>query len=335
MDYKAKFLSTIIYKQNKYLGLRKGSIMEKGRFYIKTQNEKILNILSHIMNDEAKSIQQVCERYGNDVNDVRYYDVYTIETSIGSRILKLSSEREAFNYENYLTGKNFAVPFYYGKWIIDDRVWIMIENVLGSDLRDMTNELAILVADKLAAIQNYYWKQGEECSLLRKTNERYNAYLKRILKRADSIIEHSEIRTAYQLFINRQMNCPCTLSHGDFLEFNVLHSNDDIIIIDWGFGGMMPYSLDIARFIAHATETRSTFPFYMSKEQKSLFVNRVYNKLEQKPTYEQYLSDLKLSILNEYIEFVEANEDEDGWYYNHALQLAEEILNTEFNYVAP
>lgn len=52
---------------------------------------------------------------------------------------------------------------------------------------------------------------------------------------------------------------------------------------------MMPYSLDIARFIAHATETRSTFPFYMNEEQKSLFINRLYNRLEQKPTYEQYL----------------------------------------------
>lgn len=303
--------------------------MVKGRIYIKTYEKSILDIVSYITNDEIISIEQVCERYGEGINDVRYYDVYRVTTSLGSRILKLSNKREAFNYENYLVGKRFAVPFYYGKWIIQDKVWIMIENVLGSDLRDMTNELAILVADSLAEIQNYYWKQNEESSLLRNTNERFKDYWKRILKRGDSILEYPEIRKAYQIFINRQMTCPCTLSNGDFLEFNILHSNNHITIIDWGFGGMMPYSLDIARFIAHATETRSTFPFYMNEEQKSLFINTVYNRLEQKPTYEQYLFDIKLAILNEYIEFVEADEDEDGWYYKHALQLAEEILNIE------
>lgn len=33
----------------------------------------------------------------------------------------------------------------------------------------------------------------------------------------------------------------------------------------------MPYSLDIARFIAHGTEDRATFPFYMTDGQKKLF----------------------------------------------------------------
>ena len=88
----------------------------------------------------------------------------------------------------------------------------------------------------------------------------------------------------------------------------------------------MPYSLDLARFLAHATEDRATFPFYMDTKQKKLFVERVYKNLNQKPEYSQYIYDIKLATLNEYVEFVEADEDEDGWYYKHALQLSEDIL---------
>ena len=73
----------------------------------------------------------------------------------------------------------------------------------------------------------------------------------------------------------------------------------------------MPYSLDLARFIAHATEDRSTFPFSMNDSQKRLFLNEVYENLTEKPDHKQYLSDIKLAVLNEYVEFIEADEDDD------------------------
>lgn len=299
--------------------------MELGRFYIEVSDGKILEILSHITNDEIKFIRQICERYGTGEDDVRYYNVYSIETSSGSKLLKMTDEREVFNYERYLSGRGFAVPFYYGKWMEKDSIWILIENVPGDDLRNMTDELAVLTADSLAQIQNYFWQQDEEEFLLKKTDDRFEVYWKRILRRAASVAENPGLRKAYQLFLNRQLTCPRTLSNGDFLEYNVVQTKDKVTIIDWGFGGVMPYSLDIARFIAHATETRSTFPFYMNARQKELFINRVYEKLERKPNYEQYLCDIKLAVLNEYVEFVEAEEDEDKWYYNHALQLAEDL----------
>ena len=64
----------------------------------------------------------------------------------------------------------------------------------------------------------------------------------------------------------------------------------------------------------------------MNEKQKKLFVERVYKNLNQKPEYSQYIYDIKLATLNEYVEFVEADEDEDGWYFKHALELAEDIL---------
>lgn len=301
--------------------------MELGRFYRKVSDEKILEILSHITSDEIKSIYRICERYGEDEGDVRYYDAYEIETVSGSKILKKTNEREVFNYESYLADKEFAVPSYYGKRVEQEDVWILIEDVSGDDLRDMTDELAVLAAESLVEIQNYYWQQNEEEFARKKWDDRFEVYWKRILKRAASVVDHPRLRKAYQLFLDRQLTAPRTLSNGDFLQYNVLRTNNKAVVIDWGFGGIMPYSLDIARFIAHATETKATFPFYMNERQKRLFVNRIYEKLDCKPDYRQYLDDIRLAVLNEYIEFVEANEDDDKWYYHHAMQLAEEILN--------
>ena len=145
----------------------------------------------------------------------------------------------------------------------------------------------------------------------------------------NKIINEPIIGEAYSIFLKHQLTCPRTLSNGDFLEFNVVNHDNRVYIIDWGFGGIMPYSLDIARFIAHATVDRATFPFYMSDNQKELFVEKVFEKLIRKPDHSQYIYDIKLAILNEYVEFVEADEDEDGWYYKHALQLSKEILEIQ------
>lgn len=53
------------------------------------------------------------------------------------------------------------------------------------------------------------------------------------------------------------------------------------------------------------------------------------NKLQNKPDYEQFLFDIKLAVLNEYVEFIEADEDEDNWYYDHVLDLSKELLESQ------
>ena len=107
-----------------------------------------------------------------------------------------------------------------------------------------------------------------------------------------------------------------------------MNHDGKVYAIDWGNGGVMPYNLDIARFIAHGSEDRLPFPFYMTQAQKALFVQRVYQCLDCKPEYRQYLFDIQLAVLNEYVEFMEADEDEDGWYLTHANTLAQEILSS-------
>lgn len=299
--------------------------MEMGRFFVEVSDPKIHEIVAHITRETVMEIQRVCERYGTEEADVREYDVYRVRMSSGKKILKMTEAREAFNYEKYLSCGKYAVPGFFGKWEDGEDVWILIEDISGEDLRDMTEEQAIQAAECLSQIQNAFWQEAGEFEE-KKTDDRFEVYWKRILRRAASVAEHPVLRKAYQMFLDRQLECPRTLSNGDFLQFNVVHSGDKVTVLDWGFGGIMPYSLDIARFVAHATENRCTFPFYMSDGMKKVFIDKMYERLDKKPDYKQYLTDIKLAVLNEYIEFVEAEEDEDGWYYDHALLLAEEII---------
>ena len=292
--------------------------MGVGQFEINDVSNKIQGLAEKILGTGViESMTRVCERYGREEDEFRKYDVYKINTQNGTKIMKKSSEREVSNYEKYLHAKNFNVPAYYGSHVDGKNLWIILDSIEGEDLREMSDALARAAAESLAAIQNAYWNCRDK--------ERFDAYIQRLEKRYSFIKKDDVIGKAYKVFLERQLACLRTMSNGDFLEFNAVNHKGKVYIIDWGFGGIMPYSLDIARFIAHATENRATFPFYMNDDQKKIFVDRVYELLRIKPDYKQYLYDIKLAILNEYVEFIEADEDEDNWYLEHAKRLAEEI----------
>lgn len=293
--------------------------MAIGRFEINEVCNEVMAIATNIVGvDEIKSVTRICERYGEKEDDFRKYNVYKIKTDAGERILKKAPEREVNNYENYLRRRGFNVPEYYGSYNDGKDLWIVLESIEGSDLRDMTDELARGAAESISGIQNAFWNNTDK--------ERFESYIERIERRYSYIIDKPIVGKAYGMFVERQKTCPRTMSNGDFLQFNAACNNGKVIIIDWGFGGVMPYSLDLARFIAHATEDRATFPFYMNDDQKKIFVDGVYDRLKEKPDYQQYLHDIKLAILNEYVEFIEADEDEDDWYMEHATKLAKELL---------
>ena len=108
---------------------------------------------------------------------------------------------------------------------------------------------------------------------------RFEVYLERISRRLACIKDEPEIGEAYRALFERQKTCHRTLSNGDFLEFNVIDKNGQVFIsLTGALAVSCPYSLDLARFIAHATENRATFPFYMNDEQKRLFLGHRLRK---------------------------------------------------------
>ena len=303
--------------------------MELGNFEKEIKNTEIEKIAANIINEPIKAVSRICEQWGEGEEEVREYDAYIITSGLKKYILKKTGKREAEIYKYYLSKGNFSVPHFFGAWQEKEEEWICIEYVNGTDLSDMTDEIALQAAKSLGDIQINFWTNRTEENPESEVENRFVEYWKRILRRASFVADKPVLRQAYQIFLDRQLTCPCTLSNGDFLEWNAIYDGEKVVIIDWGFGGIMPYSLDIARFIAHATETRSTFPFYMNNSQKELFLNKVYEQLQTKISHEQFNMDVNLALLNEYIEFVEADEDENNWYIEHANELALEIIESK------
>ena len=264
----------------------------------------------------------------------RKYNVYKISTEKKAYVLKCSDKAETVLYRDFLQGKGFAVPQYYGDTEFDGHVWLLMEYIDGLDLCQFDQKMAVASADTLAQIQNFYWGCEME-------DGRFQRYLERIHRRAGCLGKEPELAAAYDRFLERQKDCPRTLSNGDFLQFNGILHGGRVYMIDWGFGGIMPYALDIARLIVHGSEKQESggFPFYMDDGLRKIFVQAQYERLRQKPDWERYLMDIKLAALNEYVEFLEEDlndpevsreEIESGIYYKRARKLAEIINSGSF-----
>lgn len=288
-------------------------------FEQKVDNNEIIQIAWSILGSEDETeFRQICLRYGEKADEVRCYDVYKFCYQGKMLVLKKGSNQEVDCYENYLTGKDFHVPEYCGSLRDGESIWFVTDFLDGTELSSMTDELALAAAETVAKVQNVFWNSND--------TSRMDVYRQKINKRYAFVKNEPVLGEAYRRFVERQKRIPRTLCQGDFLQINAINKAGTVYMIDWGSGGILPYALDIARFIAHGTEKQETFPITMNDRQKDLFVRRVYELLQEKPDYQQYLSDIRLAVLNEFVEFVAADEDDDGWYMRHARALAEEIL---------
>ncbi len=291
------------------------------------------DIFMRLAQKETMDSFEVAQFFDDGEGELRCYDVYKIAADGLAYVLKKSDAAEVSIYRDFLAGHGFKTPAYLGSGEYDGKIWLLMEYIEGNDLREFTEGMAYGCADSISAVMNAYWQRDEREFEGRKLDHRFEKYWKRINKRAQCLEGEPLLRQAYSAFMQRQLTCPRTLCNGDFLQYNAIRRGGEIYIIDWAFAGIMPYSLDIARLIAHGTKDRRTFPFYMVDEYREIYVRQVYEKLTEKPDWEQYIRDIKLSLLNEYIEFIEwelnhPDEERDGvfsYYYSQARKVAQEI----------
>ena len=204
---------------------------------------------------------------------------------------------------------------------------MLMEFAEGDDLKSASEDGVRAFAKSLTAVMNAF-PMGR-CY----DDKRYLRYMKRLERRALCLDEEPVLKRAFGVFFERQKEIPITLSNGDLLPINVLYDGVKATIIDWEFGGFMPYALDIARFIAHSRPNGEVTSFKMTDELKRLFLDLVYDGLIVKPAREVFDRDIKLALLNEYVEILEyylndrtaerGKVYED--YYPRAKMLAEEI----------
>ncbi len=117
------------------------------------------------------------------------------------------------------------------------------------------------------------------------------------------------------------------------MPINCIYTGEKVYLIDWEYGGFYPYSYDIARFMAHSGETGKE-TYRLSAEQKQLFVQTIYDNLNEKPDRNMFERDIRLTVLYEYAVILrdylkdpEKPRDEVfGMYYEKASELARELL---------
>lgn len=295
------------------------------------RKQKLIGIIKNIKGECTENIN--IERFHDNGEgcDVAY-NVYKVTLDNMKYTLKKSDDYEIEVYEKFLKNKDLPVPKFEGWTLMDNTKWILLEYIPGSDIRKFNEDIAIGCAESLTSIFNTYWLQNFNDH--KRLDNRFERYWARINKRAECLKDEGELSSAYNVFLERQLTCPRTLCNGDFLQYNAIRNDKSIILIDWAFGGIMPYSLDVARLICHGSEKYFPFPFYMTDEYRKIFLKEVYNRLNIKIEYRQFIWDVILSSLNECIEFIEKElndkslERDEGfkYYYKNCHNLAHIIL---------
>lgn len=307
--------------------------MERGIFLAPIQGEEFeeakLALFQILGNTEVISIESF---HDNSQEIERVYSVYCVTCSRQQYVLKKTNEQEVEIYAKYLEGHSFKVPQFYGATKIEEQVWILTEYIEGTDGKRFNQEIASHLAKNLSDIMNVYWVERDFGTI--PSEERFNRYWKRINQRKECLAEYPVLNQAYDVFLERQKTCPRTLCNGDLMQVNMIWNQKDVYLIDWAFGGYMPYALEVARVISHGTDT--DFAYYMTDELREQFTREVYQNLTQTQlSFEEFYQDVKLACLNENIEFLEyyfnhPEEQRDRYFefdFNRATMLANDILN--------
>ena len=234
---------------------------------------------------------------GSVYDEGKCYNTYKLVSGGRAFVLKRYSDPEDRDAEvkHYSLLAGLPVP----KLLGAAEGCILMDFVEGDDLKEPTDEGIRAAAESLTAVMNAYpMGRGYD-------TERYERYLRRLERRAECLADEPELARAFAVFYKRQKEIPLTLSNSDLLPINILYNGKKATIIDWEFGGFMPYALDIARFIAHCTEDGSVTCFRMSREQKRMFLDLVYSGLEAKPEREVFERDILLAPFNECVEILE------------------------------
>ncbi len=168
---------------------------------------------------------------------------------------------------------------------------MVTEFIEGNDLKEMTDGSVSRAAASLAEIMNAFPLGDYD----RAVADKEIAYRE---KRLDTLKNEPLLYAAYSLFLDRLKEMPLTLANGDLVPINCIYEGSRVRIIDWEYGGFMPYALDIGRFLAHSGEG-AAFPYRMTPAQKALFVDRLYDNLRNRPERAVFDRDVTLAVLDE------------------------------------
>ena len=229
----------------------------------------------------------------NFADEHKRYNVFKILHPLGTFILKHFDDPNRFTSEKAVYGLlsgDLPVPRAIG-FTEDVMITAFVE---GHDLKEMSDESAARAAASVAEIMNAF-PPGKEYD--RTAAEKEIAYR---AKRLEDLGDAPLLAAAYARCLRRIEVMPLTLANGDLVPINCLDTGDRVYLIDWEYGGFLPYALELGRFLAHSGE-QAVFPYRMTEAQKTLFCDQVYEKLNVKPGREVFDRDVRLAVFDEMI----------------------------------
>jgi hypothetical protein len=205
---------------------------------------------------------------------------------------------------------------------------MVTEFIEGNDLKEMTDGSVSRAAASVAEIMNAFPPGSGYDRTVAEKEIAYRA------KRLACLEGEPLLHRAYTLFLDRMKEMPLTLANGDLVPINCIDDGKRVYLIDWEYGGFMPYALDVRRFLAHSGE-HAVYPYRMSDAQKTLFCDRIYEALHEKPDRSVFDRDVRLAVFDEWIMIVswylknpDEPKDETFFVYSEkANALAKELLS--------
>ena len=267
------------------------------------------------------------DRFCDDFADEhKRYEVFRIVHPRGTFVLKRFNKPERFAAEKAILERfspDLPVPRVLG-FSADS---VLMEYIAGDDLKEMTDESVSAAAASLAEIMNAFPLGDYD----RAVADKEIAYRE---KRLDTLKNEPLLYAAYSRLLDRVREMPLALANGDLVPINCIYDGSRVRIIDWEYGGFMPYALDVGRFLAHSGE-HAVYPYRMNDTQKTLFCDRIYEALHEKPDRSVFDRDVRLAVLDErimivswYLKNPDEPKDETFFVYSeNAKALAKDLLS--------
>ena len=251
--------------------------------------------------------------------DDSYYSVWQIQANGQHYILKKAGTAEADFYRQYQTELGCNAPRIYETAHTEGEAYLLMEHIAGENLCQCDRRKLTLALDALISIQRRTWDMNQPDSFEESLRRRENR---------GRYLHDTQLEEVYQEFLELYQSVPRALCHDDLLPFNILVSENRVVLIDWEVGGLLPYPVSFARLIAHGEEAQDAF-FHMSQEDKDFAIDYYYHNLlkEKGISYAEWRHTLEYFLFYELCEWVYVGhryEATDGDYYKKYLPLATE-----------
>lgn len=259
----------------------------------------------------------LCDEDGSE------YAVWLVDTGGSKTVLKRAKGCEVEIYRRFFPEEKPYVPAFLGAAEYGGDTFFLTEYCPGTDLKVCTRGALQKALDALIAMQDEFWERAD----LYDAAVTLSKGLENVARRGQ-YLGSAQLEKAYAQFVRLYRTTPRTLCHDDLLPFNLL-IGERAVLIDWEYGGMLPYPASLARLIAHGREEDGAY-FYLTQADRSFAIDYYYENLVRPHgiAWEDYRQTLDHFLLFEYCEWIMvgnkygSREDER---YIRSRALAEEL----------